>query len=349
VNISQYLIYIPYRTVWSFLHLFRRKKQIHFYCGGHVDYVVMQSIKKHFPEAQIVSKNKKTKNELEIYGIKSISYPTFPDILVMPRHTARKYPEPRIKKVGMRHGAYNFKGNVDKSRFHLFDIYFVSSSTEHKQAEKDGIKNTYPIGYPKLDAAFDGTFNKELLASYRQNLDLDANKAVIIFTSTWNKSGMSAIDYWVNRVSELTSNYNILVTVHQWTEKKYREILRETPDIHFIADKNILPYLMISDIMIGDISSIIGDFCALNKPIITFKVPYKKKIREQIRKMINEISFRIESFDELKETIQYALKNPDHHEKNRLKYNKIMFDNLDGKAGERAAEKIKEIFLNEQS
>ena len=112
MNISQYLIYIPYRLAWSALHLFRRRKQIHFYCGSQVDYVAVKSIIKHFPEAEIVAKNRKVKKVFTELGIRCRTYPTFPDVLIMPRHTARKYPGTHIKKIGLRHGAYHFKDFV---------------------------------------------------------------------------------------------------------------------------------------------------------------------------------------------------------------------------------------------
>lgn len=318
---------------------------LEFYCGSQVDFVVMKSIIKHFPEAEIVAKNKNVKKVLTSFGIKCKVYPTFPDVLVMPRHVARKYPEPRIKKIGLRHGASNFKGNVEKSRFHAFDIYFVSSNKEKELAEKEGIMNTFPIGFPKLDPAFDGTWNNEKIVSFRLKLNIKQNKPTIIFTATWNKSGMSAIDQWVNRLGELSDSYNILVTLHHWTEKKYINILENTKDINFFKDKDVLPYLMVADVMIADSSSIIGDFCALDKPIITFKVTYKKRVPQQIKDMIKQISIQIDSFEDIHQAIQDSLAKPKLLSPIRHKYNKIMFDKLDGKAGKRAANKIKEMFF----
>ena len=348
MNISKYIIYIPYRLAWLVAYNFRKNKTIHFYCAGQVDYVVMESIIQHFPEGVIVAKNRKVRNELKQYGIESKLYPTFPDIVVIPRHTARKYPEPRIKKVGMRHGASNFKGNVKASRFHAFDIYFVASQREVKQALDQGIENTYAIGFTKMDPYFNGQINKEVLDAYKKRLILDVNKPTIIFTATWNKSGMSAIDQWINHLEELSEKYNILVTVHHWMEKHYIKNLINNKKINFLTDKYILPYLLLSDLMIADSSSIIGDFCTLDKPIITFRVPYKKKVPEDIIEMIETISFRINTYDELVDTIEEALKNPGKHAQKRKMYNSLLFESLDGNAGKRAANKIKELFFNEE-
>ncbi len=346
MNISQFLIYLPYRVTWSILHLFRNKKVLQFYCGGHVDYVVMDSIIKHFPDAEIVAKNKKVKNELNSFGINCKVYPTFPDVLVMPRHTARKFPESRMKKIGLRHGAYHFKDFVKAARYHAFDVYLVTSKKEVELAKEKGIKNTIGIGFPKLDPAFDGSYNRKDIERICEKVGFNRIKPIILFTATWNKSGMSAIDIWVNRLNELSKDYQLLVTVHHWTEESYKKKIKQTPNIYFIEDKNVLPYLVLADIMIADMSSIIAEFCALDKPIITFRVPDGKRASQEIKDMLDKISMRVNNFNELKTALIECIRQPERLSKERKKYNKIMFDQLDGRAGERASEIINK-FLNE--
>lgn len=308
----------------------------------------MQSIIRHFPQAEIVAKTRRVKKELRQFGIRSKLYPTFPDILVMPRHTARKYPEPRMKKIGLRHGAYHFKDFVKADRYHAFDIYLVTSPTEVELAKAKGIKNCYSVGFPKLDAAFDGSITEKDLRNLREKLNFKPAKPVIIFTTTWTKSGMSAIEKWYQRLEELSGDYEILVTVHHWTEPGYTEFLRQQSSIHFVEDKNILPYLMIADIMIADMSSIISEFCALDKPVVTFRVPEQKRTSREILNMLEHISYRIDTFEELKQLIPRILKNPAEQSAARQKYNRIMFEKLDGKSGERAADLIKQKFNIQQ-
>jgi len=345
VNLSRYIEYVPYRVAWAIAHKFRKNKSIHFYCAGHVDYVVMESILGHFPNGVVVAKNRKVRNELKQYGIESKLYPTFPDIVVIPRHTARKYPEPGIKKIGMRHGAYHFKDFVKASRYHMFDIYFVTSNEEMRLAQKKGIKNTKAIGFPKLDTLFNGNYSKECLQDYREKCSITDDKPVLLFTTTWDKSGTSAIKHWISRIDELTADYHVLVTVHQWTKKRYKQILKKNNKICYVEDKNILPYLLISDVMIADLSSIIAEFCALDKPIITYIVPDGKRTPKEIKDMLADISFRVNSFDEMKTAVQLALSEPNKQSDARKKYNRIMFDELDGKAGLKASEIIKKMYF----
>ena len=342
MNLSKYIVYIPYRLTWAVTHKFRKKKSIHFYCAGHVDYVVMESVLRQFSDAVVVAKNRKVRNELGEYGIEAKLYPTFPDIVVMPRHTARKYPEPKIKKIGMRHGAYHFKDFVKAARYHMFDIYFVTSNEEVRLALRKGIKNTKAIGFPKLDPIFNGTYTKDRLQYYREKYKLTDDKPVVLFTTTWDKSGTSAIEHWINRIDELTVDYQVLVTLHQWTNEKYIQILKGKKNIYYLEDKNILPYLLIANVMIADLSSIIAEFCALDKPIITYIVPDGRRTPNEIKDMLEKISYRVKSFDEMKTAIQLALSEPKKQSDARKKYNRIMFDQLDGKAGVRAANYIKE-------
>jgi len=136
MNVSYYLLYWPYRITWSLLKLFRKENTIIFYCGNHSDYAVIKPILKYFPGAKVVVKKKKVQKELKEYGVVSSVYPSFPDVLVMPRHVARKFPEPRMKKIGLRHGAYHFKDFVSVDRYHVFDVYFVTSKQEAELAKK---------------------------------------------------------------------------------------------------------------------------------------------------------------------------------------------------------------------
>lgn len=341
MNLSKYLIYIPYRIVWNLRKLFSSSQEIHFLCGNIIDYICFKNIYTLMPEIRIIARNKKIKKKLREYNVKASLYPSFPDIIIMARHLARKYPEPKIVKIGMRHGAYHFKDFVSSKRYNAFDEYFVTSKREVELARQKGINNAVAVGYPKLDNAFNGKYNPKVLAKYKKKIELNAAKPTIIFTSTWDKSKMSAIEKWVNRLAELTDSYNILVSLHPWVSHKYKAIIKLTRNVTYISDKNVLPYLLISDLMIADMSSIIAEFCALDKPIVTFEIKKGKRLSSEIIEMLENISYRINTFSELKKAIRNGLDNPAELSTQRKKYNKIMFDRLDGKASQRVVTRIK--------
>ena len=349
MNVSQYVIYYPFRIAWHAKKLIRTitKKPIDiaFYCGTPVDYIVARGVLPLLPHCRIIAKNKKVKQDLfELYGVENCTiYPAFPDIVLMARHVARKFPEKKMIKYGMRHGAYHFKDFVSSARYNAFDNFFVTSEEEVRQAKEKDINNCVAVGFPKLDDAFTGKITHEHLKKVKQSIPtFDSNKKTIIFTATWDKSNMSAVALWSKRLSELTKDYNVLVTLHPWVSKGHIEQVKNTENVHYIYDKDILPYLMISDVMIGDISSIIAEFCALDKPIVTYKTPDGKRTSQEILNMLNEISYRVDTFEEMTSAIKTATLNPQEHSQARAKHNKIMFDELDGKAGERLAHFINE-------
>lgn len=329
--------FIPYWIGWKLHHQAKNKPTIDFYCDNITDYVCFKKILEHFPQVRVVAKNKQVKRQLTNYGVESIVYPSYPDIVIMCRHSAWRYPLKSIIKIGMRHGPYHFKDFIKAKSYNQFDSYLFTSPTEAKQAQELGIKNGVGVGFPKLDDAFDGTITLEQLQELRQKLQLDLDKPTVIFSATWSENDYSAILKWYDKLELIAEQYNILVTVHEWTPESIKQRLRETPNIDFIEEKEILPYLMLADLMVGDISSIIAEFTALNKPVITYRIPVGGRISAEIVEMLDEITYRVDTFAEMQQAIVQIIETKeDIHQERREFYNKRMFGELDGKAHLRA-------------
>jgi len=337
---AYYIYKYPYKLGWYIAKLFGQNKELVFYCADPLDYEMFIPIKKHLSNIEIVAKNSKTRNYLDNKGVKYLRMPVFPKAVIMARHAPYKFCVTQIVKIGFDHGLYQFKKWTSPENYNRFNRYFVSSNEQVKTAESLGIITTKAIGYPKLDNAFNGTYNNFYLNKVKESLNLDKNKPTIIFTSTWDIDGLSALDRWIDRVDELAEKYNVLVTVHTWTEKRKIEKLKATKNIFFLDKFDVTTYLMIADVFIGDYNSLIGEACALDKPIITFRVPESKRSIKEITNMIKSISIRIGMFDELHNAIEQSLNNTSELKHEREKANKIMFFALDGNAGKRAAEEI---------
>jgi hypothetical protein len=263
--------YIPlyYNPIWSLLKLFKLTSGVAFYCADPLDYEMFQPIKKHlnFPISYI-AKNKKTREFFKSLNIPYKSLPSFPDVVIMARETAYKFPHRKIVKIGFNHGLYQFKEWTFTKWYNDFDVFFMSSENQVEIAKRRGVKTAVAIGYPKLDKAFDGTYNESALLKIKNDLNLDPDKKTVIFTSTWNTHGLSALNRWVDKVGTLSDKYNILLTAHTWTEQKYIEIMKNTPGVIYLDEIDITKYLMISDVFIGDYNSLIGEFCALEKQFL---------------------------------------------------------------------------------
>jgi CDP-glycerol glycerophosphotransferase (TagB/SpsB family) len=151
---------------------------------------------------------------------------------------------------------------------------------------------------------------------------------------------MSAIHKWHDRISSLKDRYNLMVTVHAWMSERYRTELKNNHDLIFIDDYEILRYIMIADVCIGDTNSLLAEFCLLDKPIITFRVPTTARTMADITELIEKISVRIDHFEELAPAVEKILKNGDGLSPQRKEAVKITLGKPDGKAGMRAAEEI---------
>ena len=338
---SYYIYKYPYKLLWFLKNIARKKKQIVFYCADPLDYVMFLPILKYLPNIEIIAKNVKTKNYLKKKKIKYHGMPSFPNVVIMARHTPYKFPVNKIVKIGFDHGLYQFKRWTSPKNYNGFNVYFVSSDEQVRTAKKLGINSVKAIGYPKLDRAFNGDIDDDFLNTIKLQKGLNNSKPTILFTTTWDVANLSAIEKWVDRIETLTNDYNIIVTVHTWTKLKHKEKLRSYKNIVFIEEMDATPYLMLADVMVGDYSSIIGEFCALDKPIITFTVPDSNRTIPEIQSMIARISTQINTFEELSVAIKNCLKNPSELSTNRKNANEIMFYSLDGLAGKRAADLIK--------
>jgi hypothetical protein len=337
---SYYLYRIPYTIIYKILNSWKKTLPVVFYCPSYLDWEIFQPVQKFLQPLPILTDNRQTealflRQKRTVYRM-----PFFPKAVIMCRHSCHKFPAKDIIKIGMRHGPYHFKRLTKAANFNLFDLYLMTSEADQEAAEKIGVNCSKSVGFPKLDRAFNGELNEETLQEYYLKAKIDKAKKTILFTATWIESGMSAFFKWSERVGELSDTFNIIVSLHPWIDKQHRQVISSTPGIFFIEKEETLPYIMISDYCVGDTSSILGECCALNKPIITFRCEIGKRGLEEIEEIIDSISLRIERFEELLPAIEKYEAFPGLREKERAAANRIMFDKLDGKAGLRAAEEI---------
>ena len=97
---------------------------------------------------------------------------------------------------------------------------------------------------------------------------------------------------------------------------------------------DITPYLYIADVMISDTSSVLYEFMALDKPVITFKTMARK-----------DKGIDISSANELRPALDRILANPKEHSELRKKHMNEVNPYLDGNTSSnifRTLEKIKE-------
>ncbi len=342
--LSQYIFKYPYSLVWQIASRLKLNNYNAAYCGDVLDYYIMEPVLHYLPELRLIAGNRKVQKELALLKIKSQILPAFPYAVLMCRLAAHKFPAKNIIKIGMRHGPYHFKAFSHKDNYQLFDLFFFTSEKEAEIARDAGIDCGIGIGYPKLDKAFNGEIDAIHLDDLKKNLKISHNKITLLFTATWEASKMSALERWYKRIGELSAAYNVLVSLHPWVAEKYRQKLRNTKGVHLIETFDTTPYIMLADICIGDTSSILGECCALDKPIITFFIEKAPRLAPGTMQIIDSFSLRINTFDQLIPAIDMYSQNPDLKKSERQKANEIMYSNLDGTSGIKAANLIRHAF-----
>jgi len=341
---AYYIFRYPYSIVWHIKKFFGKTDGVVLYCANALDYHIFSPVQKYLKPLPVVAKDKKAQQELASIGITARTLPSFPDGVIMCRHAAYRFPAKAVKKVGLRHGAYHFKPFASTESYNLVDKYLLSSTDEVAKARAVGIRSGVAVGYPKLDPAFDGTYDQRFLDQLAHQLSLQADRKTLLLTTTWDKSGLSAITQWIDQLASLTQQYNVMVTVHPWVSKDYIDKIIATPDVIFLGKQDVVPYIMLADVCVGDNSSILAECCALDKPIVTFKMPDSKRTVPHVRDMIRQFSLQIDAAAQLQQAITTCLENPAQLHAQRMTANRIMFDELDGKAGWRAAQQILQLF-----
>ena len=342
--LTYYFIKIPYTLAWHFKRWTGKSPSVVFYCGTELDLTIFAPVQRYLKPLPIVAKNRKLQAALKKQGVESSLLPVFPRGVVMARHAAYKFPAGGIRKICLSHGAYNFKRFASAESHNMLDAYFFTSQSDLANAQAAGIKTGVAIGYPKLDKAFDGSITPKMLADLSGSLGLDPEKPIVLFSATWDRSGISAIARWYDQLEQITSDYNVMVTVHPWTSESLVERIRQTPGVRFIEGYDLSQHIMLADVCVGDTSSILGDCCALDKPMITFRVKSNERSVPHVMKMIDAFSWRVDTAEELFTTLPKAIADPGKHSTERAQANRTMFDELDGKAGRRAADVILEYF-----
>jgi len=343
--VASELLYGPlYRCLWK---LKSSRLPLAFYCPELIDLLGFEPVARHLPELTYLSRDEATRHRLKEAGKPCLGTFAFPRALIMSRHALHKFPSEEIISIGMRHGPYHFKRMTKAENYNRFALYLFSSQADLEAAREIGVTIGKAIGFPRLDPAFDGSIKEAHLKAAAKRLSLNPDKRTLLFTATWNASGMSAIDLRFRHLPDLVKRWNILVTLHPWISAKYRKALLHIDGVRLLPQADLLKAMMLADVCIGDQSSILAECCALDKGIVTFETPPAARSLPEIEALLKRISQRIFRYSDLEEACQLFLDDPSLLSTERAEANRLMFDALDGQAGKRAAAAIVEL-LNER-
>ncbi len=235
-------------------------------------------------------------------------------------------------------------GNEDKNNYlFLWSEYF-------KQYYKDRsiYNNIYITGNPVFDKYFT-TYKKEN-DSYCKMLNIPSNKNIVVFCtqnigSVLNEDNFAKIIELLKKTIIDNKECFFVIKVHPSEEiKKYNIVFKEIRQGNYkiIKDINLHALYKIADVQISFSSYSSFEAVVLGVPIILIDPDNKYKFIDDFD---NEIELRASTSEELNNQLKKCLKEEYKNEFKfkRKKYLKSRLTYLDGKCGERVANKIEEI------
>lgn len=240
-----------------------------------------------------------------------------PDYVIVPGN----FVDHRIPgvKVQIFHGLGVEKASHYKIR-HFFDVYLTSGPYVTQRYEQMRPKKPYfeviETGWLKIDAILSAP-EQDL----RQHYHIPEGKKVILYAPTFSSKMESSSqlihvipsiiaedEFWLFKFHALMPNELIL------------PFLSLSPDQALIVQEDdITPALHLADLMISDTSSVVYEFFALDKPVITFNaIGYRDK------------TLNISRADQLRAAIDRSLQAPDEFATQRHQAMQAVNPYLDG-------------------
>ena len=239
------------------------------------------------------------------------------------------------------------------------NIRAVESLDRINELKGHGHKNLVLTGFTKLDRLHN--IANESTKIIEQDLELNSNKKTVLYAPSFYPTSIEKISPFL---SDLSQDHNIIIKLHafSWEQKKYHyqnllctELSRDNKDIYLLPNEafDIIPYYLIADILITDISSTMFEYLPLNRPIIQAEC-YSLKLKHRILsrrfwkkmdiKRQENIDFTYKIFDpeNLMSRVYYALDNIDEMSENRKNACHQYLYNNDGSASLRLVDAIEE-------
>jgi glycosyltransferase involved in cell wall biosynthesis len=135
-------------------------------------------------------------------------------------------------------------------------------------------------GYPKVDCLVDGSLDRDAIAA---RLRLDPTRSTVIYAPTWSEhSSLNTVGEQV--MTALTdAGFNVIVKLHacSYTVRgsggiDWRARLRPLaarPNLRVVDDVDASPYLVVSDLLVTDHSTVGFEFMVLDRPVVVLHEP----------------------------------------------------------------------------
>jgi len=202
------------------------------------------------------------------------------------------------------------------------DLFKLESSTDDKNEIR---KKCLKVGDIRSDLIFNRTNNLELEKIKKRYSIPDDNRKTILYAPTWkwgNGTLKKCLPIFINKIS---NEYKLLIRPHfrDINQKEYKILKKRTyrDNIWYIDDPNleVSSLFTLSDLLIGDTSSVDYYYLLTRKPIIKVKTYHEHKIQPPKEYDIFTASIIYDpDTDDINEIVEIALNNPKKDEINKL-------------------------------
>ena len=228
------------------------------------------------------------------------------------------------KIVNIGHGTISkgwfFSENNISKRENCADLICVPGKIHKEILEKQVFKNIEITGMPKLDPLFTNEFSR---IDILKKMNLNLNNKTVLIAPTFNEE-LSLIPYLQDNIRKYIPDYlNVIVKLHgaapeDW-KKRFTLMAQNNENFFYTEDLNIIECFVASDILISDISSVIYEFIALDKPVILFDSPTKTQYvnynKNDLENRFRDVGYRFTDFSKLQELLFKSLINPKQSDK----------------------------------
>jgi hypothetical protein len=206
-----------------------------------------------------------------------------------------------------------------------------------------------PTGFPKLDKLSQDY--SQFKSEFFIKINFQNHRKTILFAPTYNIefTGMFMLASEWAKLSP--QKYQILVKLHGATDpalsKSYEKLCSLLPNLHFVKDQDIIPYLKCADILISDVSSAYVEGYLCDIPVLVVNNPQMKECSlynpDTVEFRVRDGAYQINHESDLHRILYDLECGVDPLFNKRKEYASLLFPPLDGKNTERVCEIINQV------
>jgi hypothetical protein len=249
-----------------------------------------------------------------------------------------------------------------KDWYESFDIYCVTGKLDESKIKRNlgklGLKDTVVnVGYPKSDKLYQGALpgRNDIFS----RLHLDHRKKTLLYAPSW-EPGLSLREFGTSLADIILQNkeYNLIIKLHpnSFHSPQANDYITVTGGINweqeflpfmsyhnfaFVKEPNINELLIVSDIMITDLSAVALEFLALDKPVIYLDCPkfekwcnnpfvdisYPELLEDPLSNAGRHVGLVNYNYKSIIDDINFLINNPDYKLKERKEYSDSILSN----------------------